>query len=504
VPLGSRLSPVANRRGYDDDPYRGLEPPGLWRHFAALNKIPRPSGQEGAARDYVREVAESFGAEAFEDPYGNTVVRAAARPGAADRQLVAVQTHLDMVCVAAPGVAHDFDHDPIVPIRDGDKISADGTTLGADNGIGVAAALALLTEPDLACGPLELLFTVEEEVGLLGALHFDPALLKATSLINLDSENDKALTVGCAGGAEVVLRLEPERITLPPDWECAELRVSGLSGGHSGVQIHEHRANAIKLLVALFERLRNGGVDLGLASIAGGTAHNAIPTEATALFAFPSSAADQAAAIAVEATADLKQEWGADEPDLTVKLDFLDSRVPSLADQAGSLNLLNLLAELPHGMIAMSSRFEETVATSVNLALVKTDGETIEVLTSIRGLTEEELDATTTKVKGIGEKAGARIEVVGGYPGWEPREDSPLLTAATTAYERLHGESPLIEVVHGGLECGVLVANKPDLDAISFGPLIREAHTPQEHVYAGTVSGTWRLLLALLECADGR
>jgi dipeptidase D len=418
---------------------------------------------------------------------------------------VAVQAHLDMVCAAAEGIAHDFDRDPIVPRRDRDVVSAQGTTLGADNGIGVAAALALMTEADLACGPLELLFTVEEEIGLLGALHFDTSLLHAGSLINLDSENDKALTVGCAGGTEIMLRLRPKRTNLDPGWDCAELRVSGLSGGHSGVQIHEHRANATKLLVTVLERLIADGVDLRLASVEAGSAHNAIPTQANALLALRSSAMAQATTIAAEATAELKREWGEDEAGLSIELDAVESSCPSVPDRAGSINLLDLLRDLPHGVVAMSSRFEGTVATSANLALVRTEGEVFEVLISIRGLSSSELDATASSVKRLGEKAGATsIEVTGGYPGWEPREDSPLAAAAAAAYERIHGGAPAIEVVHGGLECGVLVAKKPDLDAISFGPLIREAHTPQEHVYAGTVTNTWRLLLALLVGTSAR
>ena len=445
----------------------------------------------------MREVAESAGAEVSQDAYGNVLVRAAARPGAAALPPVAVQAHLDMVCVAAAGVAHDFDRDPIVPCRDGDTVSARGTTLGADNGIGVAATLALLTEDDLVCGPLELLFTVEEEIGLLGALHFDTSLLRAGSLINLDSENDRALTVGCAGGAEVMLKLRLERKSLDPGWDCAELRVSGLSGGHSGVQIHEHRANATKLLVSVLKRLIRGGVDLRLASVAGGSAHNAIPTEATALLAAPSGAMAQAATIAAEFTAELRREWGEDEPGLSIELSPVESPGP-FADRAGSVDLLDLLRDLPHGVVAMSPRFEGTVATSANLALVRTEGETVEVLVSARGLSSSELDATVTQTKLLGERVGASSEMTGGYPGWEPREDSPLAAAATAAYERIHGEAPAMEVVHGGLECGVLVAKRPDLDAISFGPLIREAHTPQEHVYAGTVNDTWRLLLALL------
>jgi dipeptidase D len=487
---------VARRIG--DDPYNGLQPAGLWRHFAALNGIPRGSGNEGAAREYVRSIAESAGADFSVDESGNALVRAPSRSNAPAGPPIAVQTHLDMVCVAAAGVEHDFERDTIAVRRDGDRISAQGTTLGADNGIGVAAALALLTEPDLACGPLELIFTVEEEIGLIGALHFDTSVLQANSLINLDSEDDRALTVGCAGGSEIVLRLGLEQENLAAGWSCAELRVSGLSGGHSGVQIHEHRANAVKLLVTLLERAIGGGGDMRLISMTGGSAHNAIPSDAVARFAVPPDLMARMASIVSEATLELEREWGEDEQGIAIELKPIESPPSSAASPAASAKLLTLLRELPHGVIAMSSRFEDTVAASANLALVRTENETVEALTSIRALSADELDATASRVKQLGEKVGAEIAEKGGYPGWEPRADSPLVASAAAAYERIHGRDPAIEVVHGGLECGVLVAHDPELDAVSFGPLIREPHTPQEHVYASTVATTWSLLLALV------
>jgi dipeptidase D len=483
----------------EGNPYIGLEPLELWRHFAALNRIPRRSGHEGAAREYVREVAESSGAEYLTDTHGNALVRASDRAGVASRDIVAVQAHLDMVCDSAPGVEHDFDHDPIVPQRDGDKIFACGTTLGADNGIGVAAALALLTEPSLACGPLELLFTVEEEVGLLGALHFDTSLLRARSLINLDSENDAALTVGSAGGKEIMLRLQLEQKSLGVGWGCAELSVSGLTGGHSGVQIHEHRANAIKLLVAVLERLRDAGVELRLASVEGGSAHNAIPRDGTARLGIMRDEMAQAARVVADAADELEREWGADEPGLSIEFHAVDMPLLAAADDRASVRLLSLLRDLPHGVIAMSSRFQGTVATSANLALLRTDGERVEVLTSIRSLAVEELDDTALRVSTLAATMGASAEVAGGYPGWRPKAGSSLVAATAAAYSRVHGKQPVIEIVHGGLECGVLVSKKPDLDAVSFGPLIREAHTPREHVYASTVATTWRVLTMLLE-----
>ena len=483
----------------DDDPYAGLEPAELWRHFAALNAIPRPPGHAAAAREYVKQVADAHGAELLQDERGNALVRVSGRGGLADAKPVAVQAHLDMVCDSAPGVQHDFTRDPVLARRDGEKISARDSTLGADNGIGVAAALALLTEPGVPCGPLELLFTVEEEIGLYGALALDATMLRARSLINLDSEDDDALTVGCAGGADVKVRLALEREPLDAGWSAAELSVSGLTGGHSGVQIHEHRANAIKQLVALIDRLRAGGVDLRLCSLTAGTAHNAIPLAAAARLAIASGAIERTREIVAEAASALTGEWSVDEPGLTIAVRELDSPAQEAAGAAASDRLLRLLRELPHGVLAMSEDFPGTVATSINLAMVSTDGAQVEVQTSARSVSAKVLAVVVARVARVARENGASAQLEGGYPGWEPRPDSPLLAAAARAYERVHGTQPKIEVVHGGLECGALIAKVPGLDAVSFGPRIREAHTPREHVYASTVTGTWRVLVTLLE-----
>jgi dipeptidase D len=483
----------------DGDPYAELEPAGLWRHFAALNEIPRPPGHEAGAREYVRGIARSYGAEFQQDGRGNALVRVAGRPGFTGGAPVAVQAHLDMVCDAAPGVRHDFTRDPIVAVRDGEKISARDSTLGADNGIGVAAALALLTEPDLACGPLELLFTVEEETGLHGALGLDESMLHARSMINLDSEDDDALTVGCAGGADVKIRLALEQERLDAGWSSVELRVTGLTGGHSGVQIHERRANAIKLLVAVIDRLRESAVQTRVVAFTAGTAHNAIPLAGTVRLAVPATELRHARELTAGATAALEREWREDEPGMAVELRQEESVPHQAADASASESLLRLLRELPHGVLAMSEDFPGTVATSINLAMVRSDGAHVEVQTSARSVSAEVLAEVVARVERVARESDADAVLDGGYPGWEPRPDSPLLAAAVRAYERIHGTQPKIEIVHGGLECGALLAKIPDLDAVSFGPRIREAHTPREHVYAPTVTSTWRVLLALLE-----
>lgn len=475
-------------------PYSGLEPATLWRHFAALNEIPRPSGHEHAAREYVHSVAAAAGAESAVDAGGNTVVHVAARGGHDDAPIVAIQTHLDMVCTSAPGVEHDFEREPIVPRRDGARIFASGTTLGADNGIGVAAALALLSDPVTVHGPLELVFTVEEETGLRGAIDLDASALRAQVLVNLDSEDDQALTVGSAGGANVMLSLPISREPSPPGLRGAELRISGLTGGHSGMQIHERHANAIKLAVAVLDRLREANVEYRIESFTGGSAHNAIAPHAAVSVLLPGEAAD---AVVARAAAELREQWADCEPELVVGLLDRPSAGEVMAG-ACATSLTDLLRSLPHGVISMSQRFPGAVETSANLAVVRSEERNVEILTSVRSHDGESLNQMQQRIRALGEDAGAGSRVTASYPAWPPREHSPLLACTVEAYRRVHGREPRIDIVHGGLECGVIVANKPNLDAVSFGPLIKGAHTPTEHVYASTVLDTWRVLVTLL------
>ena len=480
----------------DSDVYHGLEPRELWRHFAALNAIPRPSGGEAAASAYVRRVAESAGATWTSDARGNTVVRVPARSGGEDAPAVAIQSHLDMVCEKRPDVMHDFETDPIRPRREGDLVFASGTTLGADNGIGAAAALAFLTTPDLRHGPLELLFTVEEETGLYGAMELDPLLLKARMLINLDSEDPDELTVGCAGGAGAILRLPIVSEPTPRDWYGCKVVVSGLKGGHSGVQIHERLANAIKLLVEVLIGLRETGADFRLVALSGGTAHNAIPRDATAHIAIAPKTLP--ALEAGERIYDaLHSQWSVDEPDFTLHIENADT--PSAVMSAQCTNTaLSLLRDLPHGVVKMSEAFPGKVETSSNLANVQTLDGHLEIATSSRSFVAAELDKVQRHIETIGAAAGAEIEIRDGYPGWEPDADSRLLRVAEEVYGQVCGKQPAVQVVHAGLECGVIVSKIPGMEAISFGPLIRGAHTPEEYVDASTVEPTWKLLVALL------
>lgn len=483
--------------GEPDEVYRGLEPAEVWRHFAALNRIPRPSGQEQAALTYVREAAKSAGCSVREDSIGNLVVEVPARGAEPGAPAVAVQAHLDMVCERRPEVTHDFERDPIRPRRVDGRIYASGTTLGADNGLGAAMALALLTTSSLRHGPLDLLFTVQEETGLIGAMSLDPALLQARLLINLDSEEPGELIVGCAGGGTSALRLKTPLSPVPEDAAAMEVRLGGLHGGHSGVQIHEPLANAIKLLTALLLQGIEENGELRLISFGGGNARNAIPRDAVARLCGPAreiSALEQSLRAGLDR---LRAIWAQDEPGLTLQVEAIDTP-PEAMEREESEALLALLDELPHGPLEMSSLYPGKVQTSANLAVVTGQAGALEIVVSVRSFRTADIRRIMDDIAATAAGAGAELKESEIYGGWEPDPGSPLTAVAEQAAAQIYGHPPRIDVIHAGLECGAIAARVPGLQAISFGPRIRGAHTPEEWVEIATVEETWRLLTRLL------
>ncbi|HEX8550068.1 MAG TPA: beta-Ala-His dipeptidase [Abditibacteriaceae bacterium] len=472
--------------------YDQLEPQEVWRHFSALNEIPRPSGQEEQARDYVRRVAEQNGAVATQDARGNLVVLVPARGGKADGPVAAVQGHLDMVCQKRPEIAHDFDRDPIRPRREGDWIFASGTTLGADNGLGAAMMLAALTDQTIEHGPLELVFTVEEETGLYGAAELDAALISAQYLINLDSEDPDEITIGCAGGAGANVHL-PAATSTVENGQAFYLTVGGLAGGHSGMQINEPLANALKLLTQMLTEM-NAASPIRLASLRGGNAHNAIPRDAEAFVI-----CDKAAQAALQtARATINARWREHEPNLKIELREGET-VARAWNEMATREALDLLHDLPHGVLQMSNVFEGKVETSANLAIVALDDEALKLHVSVRSFRGAEIQRVLNEIEDRAMRAGASTEIREGYPGWEPEADSTLLERTREAFVHTQGKEPVVQVVHAGLECGLLVAKKPGLEAISFGPHIRGAHTPEECVEIRSVATSWSLLRALLK-----
>ena len=477
--------------------YENLEPAAVWKQFAALNAIPRPSGAEDAARAYVQQLAATREARWDMDARGNLVVHLPASDARRAAPTVVLQSHLDMVCQKRPNVEHDFDVDPIVPRREGDRIYATGTTLGADNGLGAAMMLAILSEDNIEHPPLELLFTVEEETGLFGAAELEPELVKGRLMINLDSEDPDEITIGCAGGAGTSLILPVARETLA-DSSRWQIVVGGLAGGHSGIEINKPLANAIKVLVEIINAARVESLDLRLISIEGGTAHNAIPRDASSHVAVPDAQQTEFERAFEARAAEIKAEWSADEPDLEITLAPSHS-ISQPINAAGTATILELLRALPHGVAAMSERFAGKVQTSSNLAVLETRDDEIEIHVSNRSFVADDIKNLQASQANLGEAAGARVEAREGYPGWEPRDESPLREQTIEVYRRVMGREPIVEVVHAGLECGLLSEKFPDIDAVSFGPLIKGAHTPEEWASIQSTREMWQLLTELLK-----
>ncbi len=476
--------------------YLDLEPAAVWQHFGALNQIPRPSGQEGQAREYIQSLSSQRGASFETDARGNSVVRVAARGAAQNAPIVTLQSHLDMVCQKRPDVDFDFQTDAILPRREGDKIYASGTTLGADNGLGVALMLAILTGENLIHGPLELLFTVEEETGLYGAAQLDAALVRGRLMVNLDSEDPDEITIGCAGGATTTLRLPIERAQSEDGEIAMKVEVSGLQGGHSGVEIGRKLANSLKILSQILDVVAQKCPQMRLISLQGGTAHNAIPRDASALLCLAAREIGPFDAAFEQVRREIEAAWRGDEAGLRLTR---GNALPSAPlSRAVSEGVLRLLRELPHGVAQMSARFAGKVQTSSNLAEIHTHPNEIEFSVSNRSFLEAEIRALQTQIAELGAATGASVEARDGYPGWEPRADSPLLETTKRAYQSAMGRAPKIEVVHAGLECGLLSQALPGLDAVSFGPLIKGAHTPEEWISISSVREITAVLTGVL------
>jgi dipeptidase D len=475
-----------------------LEPQPLWRHFDAILSIPRPSQQEERARRYVLEVAARKGLRHREDAAGNTVVEKPASPGREGAPIVVLQGHLDMVTEKNSDVVHDFTRDPIVPRREDGWVKATGTTLGADNGIGAAAMLAVMEADDLVHGPLELLFTVDEESGLNGVLALDAEAIALAGrlLLNLDSEEEGSVTIGCAGGSLTELALPLETAPAPERTAALEVKLSGLKGGHSGMEIHLQRGNAVKLLGrALFAALQQA--PFHLAAFEGGNKHNALPREAAARVVLPGAGRDVFTAAVQREIAAIQEEIRTVDPDL--KIEIADVSLPERVwTVASTRKVLDLLDALPHGVQAMSNDIPGLVETSVNLATAAAGDGELSTLTSIRSSVASAMKATRRRFLAYADLAGAETKETEGYPGWKPNLDSPLLATFREVHQRLVGTDAKLVAVHAGLECGVLGEKFPGLDMISFGPVIQGAHSPDERVEVASVGRFYSLLKEML------
>jgi dipeptidase D len=486
----------------DASPFARLEPRAVWEHFATLCAIPRPSRHEAALRDHLLAWAGARGIAARVDDIGNLILRKPASPGRESCPGVVLQGHLDMVCQKNAGTVHDFHRDPIRPVLKDGWLAAEDTTLGADNGIGVALALAALDEPGLVHPPLEVLLTVDEEAGMGGARALAPGTLVGGRLINLDTEEWGEFYLGCAGGMDVEVGRACGREPLPPGFTPWRLAVTGLQGGHSGIDIHFNRGNAIRLLVECLRALALE-LDARLIALEGGTARNAIPREAFGVFALPPAAAGRLPAL-LDA---LLQAWkrrlaGIDDGvrlswERAIPMDTPPGDQALLpVDQAA---LLDFLHAAPNGMARMSADFPGVVETSDNLGVASLCGETGRAVFMVRSLKDADAHALADKLIRYAAAHGFQAGKVGPYPGWTPNPASALLALGRRVYQREFGRPAGLQVIHAGLECGLLAASHPGLDMISFGPDIRGAHAPGERVEIHSVARCWVLLKAMLE-----
>jgi len=465
--------------------------------FEEISRIPRCSKHEEAISRWFQGWADSHGFPARRDRTGNLKIAVPASPGCERAPAVVLQGHLDMVCEKMPGCGHDFSRDPIRIIREGDWIHAQDTTLGADNGVALALSAALAEDSSVRHPQIELLFTVDEETGLTGAKALERDFLRGRLMINLDSETEGVFTVGCAGGRDVVMRRDMRFRPLPDGDQLVTLCVGGLSGGHSGIDIHRHRANACKLLArALNEMLHADGLDL--IELGGGTKRNAIPRDAHALLACLPSRVPELRRQAKECEAMFRSEYAAD-PSLFVSVEPAaagDRRCA--ADAADARLLVNLLLALPHGVVEMAPGFPDLVMSSSNLAIADVSENGLNIITSQRCLTASGLEAVSGTVRAVAALAGAQARTESEYPPWTPDLDSPLLSRCREAYRRLFQREAEIRAIHAGLECAVIGRIYPGMDMISVGPTIENAHSPAERLNVPSLSKLWDFLVEVL------
>ena len=478
--------------------FSGLKPEKLWEYFSRILEIPHCSGNEEKLAEYLLSLADEKGYEAEKDDAGNVVIRVPATEGHEDAPTVVLQGHLDMVCEKNSDVDVDFMKDGITAKKEGDWITAEGTTLGADNGIGLAAALAVAEDEDAVHGPLEILATVSEEVGLIGAGELQPGFLKGEIMLNLDSEEIGEVYIGCAGGGDSVLRLPLEMLDTPDGSAVLSVHVKGLRGGHSGIDIIEQRGNAIKILARVISRISDHH-DLMVGSIEGGSKRNAIPREAKAVIAV--GGADQAAVEKIVASEmdDISKELGGTEKGLEIVVEESGDSPAKVMSEDTTTTLLNLLIALPHGVETMSYDIEGLVETSNNLATIKIEDGKAVIGTSTRSSIASALHALSARITAAAELAGAEVEEEAPYPGWKPNLDSEILALVKKVHKREFGEEPEMKAIHAGLECGIIGEKFSGMDMVSFGPWIEHPHSPDERVNIPSVETFWKLLKAVLE-----
>jgi len=467
------------------------------RWFEEIAKIPRRSKNEGQICAWLAKWAEDNGFGVKKDAVENILIQVPATAGYEGSTPVVIQGHMDMVCEKAKGFEFNFETDPIKLVYDGDWLTADRTTLGADNGIAIAMAMAVSLDKDQPHPPLELLFTVDEETGLTGAVALEPGFLKGKTLLNVDSEDEGVFTVGCAGGKDTKMTLPLDTEAVPAGYKPFALVAGGMSGGHSGVDIHEQRANGIQVLARALNEVFKAS-DLRLYSLTGGTAHNAIPRDAEAVIALPGDAADAAQKIVKDLAGVLKGAHGSTDPNISLVLEAGEATGEALT-AASSRKAVDFLLAVPHGVADMSLDIAGLVETSNNLAEAKLVGGKLTALTSQRSSDMNKLGLLTDRIEAVTRGFGGVAKSGKGYPAWQPNMDSPLLAKCKAVYKELMGKDPVVEIIHAGLECGIIGAKYEGMDMISFGPTIKNPHSPDEKLEIKTIGQVYEFMGALLK-----
>lgn len=476
---------------------RKLEPTSVWSHFSDLNAVPRPSKKEEKVIEFMMNFGKSLGLETEKDEVGNVLIRKPATPGMEDRRITVMQSHLDMVCQQNAGTNHDFENEGIDMYIDGDWVKANGTTLGADNGMGVAAIMAVLSSTDIPHPPIEAIFTIDEETGMTGAMELRQNWLKGDLLLNLDTEDDDELSVGCAGGIDITGTATYTEENTPSGFEGVKLRVRGLNGGHSGMDIHKGLGNANKLMNRILSELNEVG-SVRVASIDGGSLRNAIPRESFAELAIESGSKSAIDSRLKELIAEISAEYKTTDPKLDIAFEAADlpSKVMSIEAQTG---LMNTTFAIHSGIFRMSPDISDLVQTSNNLARIQVGNGEIEILCLTRSSVDSEKMEMARSVKAAMQLCGANVEFSGSYPGWTPDPDSAILETMKNLYKEMYNEDAHVLACHAGLECGLLGDRYPGMEMISFGPNIRGAHSPDEKVQISSVQKFWGFLLETLK-----
>lgn len=474
-----------------------LSPSSLWQFFAQICAIPHPSYHEEALAQHILQWAKENNIHAERDETGNLLLRKAATPGMEKRKPVTLQAHLDMVPQKNEETSHDFTTDAIQPYIDGEWVKAKGTTLGADNGIGMASALAVLAGSTIKHGPLEVLLTMTEEAGMDGAFGLKPGWLKGDILINTDSETEGEIYMGCAGGIDVITTLPLNREAVPVGYVYQKITLKGIKGGHSGCDIHKGQGNANKLLARFLAQPEVESL-IRLAEFRGGTLRNAIPREAFALVAVQEQKLSELTHQLSVYLETIKHELQAVEPNLNLLTEESALTSPVL-DKDSQVRFLSLLNSTPNGVIRMSDAVPGVVETSLNVGVISMTQEQAEIICLVRSLVDSSKEDVVNTLQSLGTLAGARVEPKGGYPGWQPDAHSPVMALTQSTYKKLFGKDPQIMVIHAGLECGLFKQPYPHMDMVSIGPTIVAPHSPDERVHIESVEKYWQLLTALLE-----